>query len=105
MRHRAPCVRRAIRPGEEVGEVQWNRSAKNQSVGVNQSNPQRQSQPFELPVLPDGSNNPALARQQTPQRRATAAPNLVGTLGGDGLLSRATAASAGSPSLASSSAS
>ncbi|MGZ3677292.1 MAG: hypothetical protein ACXVDI_01835 [Ktedonobacterales bacterium] len=84
-------MRRAIGAGEEVGEVQWNRGTKNQSVGVNQSNPQRQSQPFELPVLPDGDNNPALARQQTPQRRVTAAPNLVGTLGGDGLLSRATA--------------
>lgn len=91
MRHRASCVWRVIRTGEEVGEVQWSRSAKNPSVGGDQSDPQRQSQPFELPMLPDTDNNPPLARQQAPQRRVTAAPNLVGTLGGDGLLSRATA--------------
>lgn len=75
--------------------MQWSRSAKNQGAGGEQADPQRQSQQFELPVLPDltrADNDPTLVHQQPPQRRVTAAPNLVGTLGGDGLLSRATAA-------------
>lgn len=90
MRDRASYVRRVIRAGEEVGEVQWSRSAKNKSVESAQADPKRQSQPFELPILPDSDDAPPLVRQPAPQRRVTAAPNLVGTLGGDGLLTRAT---------------
>lgn len=83
-------VRAACHPsGEEVGDVQWSRSAKNKGAGGEQAEPPRQSQPFELPMLPD-LDDPTLVRQQSPQRRITAAPNLAGTLGGDGLLSRAT---------------
>ncbi len=89
----APCVRRVIRAGEEVAAVQWSRSAKNKGAGGDQAEPQRQSQQFELPKLPDlarADNDATLVRQQSSQRRVTAAPNLAGTLGGDGLLSRAT---------------
>ena len=70
--------------------MQWSQSAENQGAGGDSS--ERQSQPFELPVLPDRArtgDNPTSANQQLPQRRMTAAPTIPGTLGG-GLLSRAT---------------